>query len=237
MSDYLSDEEQVERLKRWWNENGFVLIASILAALLGIGGWNFYSSYQENVGRNSSEFLKKYLESEPDKRKGIVVTLSEDYTGSAAHVLALFDQAKRKISNGETLEAERLFQEVLEISDEVLLRDLSLIRLAKIQYELEKTEDALAALAKVKTRGFLSWALELKGDIHISRSEVELAYQSYERAVKELGEGVVRPLLKMKLDNSSPFQGIFVKPDIQLSQALKEAEVLLKRQDRKDESE
>ena len=66
MSDYLSDEEQVERLKRWWNENGFVLIASILAALLGIGGWNFYSSYQEDVGRTSSEFFKKYLESEPD---------------------------------------------------------------------------------------------------------------------------------------------------------------------------
>ena len=43
-----------------------------------------------------------------------------------------------------------------------MLLDIALIRLAKVQYELEKSEEALATLQKVKTKGFLSWALELK---------------------------------------------------------------------------
>ena len=73
----------------------------------------------------------------------------------------------------------------------MLLKDISLIRLAKVQYELEKSEEALAALQKVKTKGFLSWALELKGDIHTSRREIELAHQSYERAFGELEERLI----------------------------------------------
>ena len=124
--------------------------------------------------------------------------MSQDYSGSTAHVLVLFDQAKKKIANGELFEAERLFEDALKISEEAMLRDLALIRLAKIQNELEKTENALAALAKVKTKGFLSWALELKGDIHSNRKEVELAHQSYERALDELDEGVISRLLKIK---------------------------------------
>ena len=47
VSDYLSDEEQVERLKSWWSENGTFLLASVFVAVLGIAGWNYYGSYQD----------------------------------------------------------------------------------------------------------------------------------------------------------------------------------------------
>ena len=227
MSDYLSDEEQVERLKSWWSENGTFLLASVLVAVLGIAGWNYYGSYREDTGERSSEVLRQYLDSDWDQREGFLAAVAQEHSGSTAHVLILLDQAKKKFSNGEIYEAEKLLEGALEASDEVLLKDISLIRLAKVQYELEKSEEALAALEKVKTNGFLSWALELKGDIHTSRREIELAHQSYERAVDELEEGVDRPLLKLKLDNASPYKGTYVLPDKQLSQALKEAESVL----------
>ena len=41
MSDYLSDEEQVERLKSSWSEHGTFLLASVLVAVLGIAGWYY----------------------------------------------------------------------------------------------------------------------------------------------------------------------------------------------------
>ena len=237
MSDYLSDEEQVERLKSWWNENGSFLLASVFVAVLGIAGWNYYGSYQDDTAERSSEVLRQYLDSDPDQREDFVVAISQKHSGSAAHVLVLFDQAENNFSNGEIFEAEKLLEEALEASEDVLLKDISLIRLAKVQYELEKSQEALAALEKVKTKGFLSWALELKGDIHTSRREVELAHQSYEKAVDELGEGVDRPLLKLKLDNASPYKGTYVLPDKQLSQALKEAESVLAPKNSEDQSD
>ena len=42
MSEYLSDEEQVERLKSWWNENGTFLVVGLLVTIVAIGGWNYY---------------------------------------------------------------------------------------------------------------------------------------------------------------------------------------------------
>ena len=41
MSDYLSDEEQVERLKSWWSENGTFLLASVVVAVLGIAAVSY----------------------------------------------------------------------------------------------------------------------------------------------------------------------------------------------------
>ena len=237
MSDYLSDEEQVERLKNWWSENGTFLLASVFVAVLGIAGWNYYGSYQEDAGEQSSEVFRQYLDSDSDQREGFLAAIAQEHSGSTAHVLILFDQAEKKFSNGEIFEAEQLLEEALEASEEVLLKDISLIRLAKVQYELEKSEEALAALQKVKTKGFLSWALELKGDIHTSRREIELAHQSYERAFGELEEGVDRPLLKLKLDNASPYKGTYVLPDKQLSQALKEAESVLAPKKSEDQSD
>ena len=149
MSDYLSDEEQVERLKSWWSENGTFLLASVLVAVLGIAGWNYYGSYQEDAGEQSSEVFRQYLDSDSDQREGFLAAVAQEHSGSTVHVLILFDQAEKKFSNGEIFEAEQLLEEALEASDEVLLKDISLIRLAKVQYELEKSEEALAALQKL----------------------------------------------------------------------------------------
>ena len=75
VSDYLSDEEQVERLKSWWSENGSFLLGSIFVAVLGIAGWNYYGSYRDDTAERSSEVLRQYLDSDPDQREDIVVAM------------------------------------------------------------------------------------------------------------------------------------------------------------------
>ncbi len=231
MSEYLSDEEQVERLKSWWNENGTFLVVGLLVTIVGIGGWNYYGSYKAEIGEKSSQSYRDYLELEKGNRSGAAEKLTEDFGGSAVHVLALLDQAKEKLSDGDLSGAEALLSEAVNVASNDLLIDLSRIRLAKVQYQLEKSREALGTLEKIKSKGYLSWALELKGDMHVDLGEIELAHQSYKAALKELGEEVERPLLKLKLDNSAPFNGKFILPEISLSQAVKEAEELLSTKD------
>ena len=47
MSDYLSDEEQVDRIKRWWSENGMIIVVGLVGAIIGVVGWNWYESRSE----------------------------------------------------------------------------------------------------------------------------------------------------------------------------------------------
>ena len=231
MSEYLSDEEQVERLKNWWNENGTFFVVGLLATILAIGGWNYYGSYKNEIGEQSSQSYRDYLELEVDDRSGAAEKLVQEFGGSTVHILLLLDQAEEKVSSGDISGAESLLSEAVDISNSSLLLDLSRIRLAKVQYQLKKSNEALGTLQKIKSKGYLSWALEIKGDIHVDLGQLELAHQSYEAAFKELEEGINRPLLKLKLDNSAPFNGKFVLPETSLSQALKEAEEILSAQD------
>ena len=45
MSDYLSDEERSEQLKKWWDENWKSLVGGVLLAIVAVVGWNQYQSY------------------------------------------------------------------------------------------------------------------------------------------------------------------------------------------------
>src|SRR3989304_5331196 len=48
MSDYLSDEEQVERLKRWVKSYGSAALTGVLLALIAFFGWHYWEKRQEN---------------------------------------------------------------------------------------------------------------------------------------------------------------------------------------------
>jgi tetratricopeptide (TPR) repeat protein len=105
-----------------------------------------------------------------------------------------------------------------------------------VQFQLEKSKEALLTIDKVKSKGYVSFALELKGDMHSDLGDIEKAYQSYEAALSELDESAERPLLQLKLDNAAPFNGKFVRSETQLSQAVREAEELLRSKETDDQT-
>jgi len=43
-----SEEEQVDKLKKWWDSNGKQIIAGAVLGLAGIFGWNYYVDYQDS---------------------------------------------------------------------------------------------------------------------------------------------------------------------------------------------
>ena len=55
MDDYLSDKEQVERLRQWWRENGWFLIGGVALGGLAIVGYNQYFAYQDRQGEGAAE--------------------------------------------------------------------------------------------------------------------------------------------------------------------------------------
>ena len=54
MDDYLSDKEQVERLRQWWRENGWFLIGGVALGGLAIFGYNQYFAYLDRQGESAS---------------------------------------------------------------------------------------------------------------------------------------------------------------------------------------
>lgn len=229
MSDYLDEEEQLVKLKSWWDENGTSLLGAVVVAVVGIVGWNWYGGYSDEQSQAQTALWQSYATeaaTEPrndDALESIGAEIADQFSGSAVHAFVLFDQAKSAVDAGDfAVAADKLSAVVSESSDSLVV-DLARIRLAKVQRQLDLSGDALTTLAGVKNEGYRPLALEIQGDIYASSGDVEQAHLAYKAAVESLPVGDTRPVLEMKLENAKPYDGQYVQMTDQLTEALKEA--------------
>ena len=223
MSEYLSEEEQVARLKAWWDENGtFVLVVTVLA-VVAIVGWRWYGGYTEDQAFAASKLFDEYREADGEARKALAASIEAAHEGSAYHVFVLMTQAQEAVAADDLTLADIALSHAVEVARDALLADLARIRLAKVQFGLDRAEQALATLGGVRNEGYRAWALEAQGDIYAAQDNLEAAHESYSAAVAALQPGDERPLLNMKLDNLAPFDGKFVELSDPLDDALRDA--------------
>ena len=57
MNDFVTDDEQVERIKKWWSDNGSSVIAGLVIGIGGLVGWRYWVDYKINVASDNFLFL------------------------------------------------------------------------------------------------------------------------------------------------------------------------------------
>lgn len=203
MSDYLTDEEQLDKLKSWWQENGVTLVIAVVVSVAGITGWNWYGGQVDERVARSSDLYAEYLDAEGAERVSIGETLVTEFPGSAYHSLMLLGRAQERMTEEDAEGALLLLEDALLQTSDDKLADLVRVRLARVLQELDRSEDALKILGSVKSMGLRSVVQELKGDIHMVRGERAQAHEAYSAALKEAGEGSQSPLLEMKVADTA----------------------------------
>lgn len=203
MSDYLSDEEQVARLRSWWSENGKLLMVAVVLALALVLGWRWYQANRTAKIETGSTIYAEYLEADADVKASLADELEEVAAGTAYPVLAKLGLAKTALEEDGPEAAKPLLQAALELTSDDELQDLVRVRLAKVEQQLGDTDAALAALSQVRGSGYRSLVAELKGDIHMARDEQALAHESYTAALAAVSAGERRPLLALKASTTA----------------------------------
>jgi len=227
LSEYLSEEEQIEKMKSWWGEHGTLVMVAVVVTVLGIVGFRWYGGYSTEQVFDASRAYVAFTDADTEAKSAQLDNLAQAHGGSAYYVFALFHQAQAAAADGDYSAAEKLLQQAVEAADDELLTDLARIRLAKVQRALDRPDVALKTLNAVGNSGYKSWVLETKGDIHASRGEVKLAHESYQAAISSLVTGDQRPILQMKAQNTAPFADQYVQLSDNLEDALREAEETL----------
>lgn len=203
MSDYLTDEEQLDRLKAWWEQNGLMFLGAVVVAVAGVIGWNWYRDYRSDTVARSSDLYEDYLAAEGRERETVEATLASEFPDSAYHVLVLLRAAEASMEDADAQAAETQLRQALEAADNDKLADLVRLRLARVQLELDQGDAALDTLSEVRSIGLRSQVQELKGDIHMLRDERAEAHEAYVAALAEMGQGAQRPLLEMKVADTA----------------------------------
>lgn len=203
MSDYLSEEEQLARLRNWWQQNGLALLIGVVLVVAAIVGWRWYQSAQAERIVTASDLYEEFLAAEPDARQALAEEVTATGDGTAYPAFVLLHQADAAMTDDDAVRAEELLRRAVDLASGGELADTARLRLARVLFDLDRGDDALAALGGIKGTGFLSLAAELKGDVHLARGERELAHQSYLTAQERLEAGEQRPVLEMKIADTA----------------------------------
>lgn len=203
MDDYLSDKEQVERLRQWWRENGWFLIGGVALGLLAIYGYNQYYAYRD---RQSEAAYVQYdaisaevADGDQAQAESLLADMRGEFPDHAYTFQAALLVASKQIVTAPDAAVEKL-RFVMEQSDDPELSMVARLRLARVLAYREQHQEALRLLEVPEPGQFAGRIAEIKGDIHTALGETEAARSAYLQAMVAPGAELLdRSFLQMKL--------------------------------------
>lgn len=183
-----SDDEQLEALKRWWDENGRAIVAGVVIAIVGVVGWTQWQAYQERQAQAASVEYAMFLQelNQPDGEEAArarAALLVDDYQRTPYASLALLWLAQFETEQGDYAAAEEGLRWVAENGDSESMRHIARLRLGRLLLAQSEYDAALAALAGENSGAFHSQYAELRGDVALARGAVEQAVTEYREAL------------------------------------------------------
>jgi len=206
LTEYITEQEQIEILKNWIKQYSLVILAGVLIATAAISGWRYWQQRQYKILSHASAVYDEMLtmRAQNDSSATLVQAkkLFEHYPQTTYGQMAAFMLARTAVINKDYPEAEKQLNWVIDHSNIHSMRQIARIRLARIMIAQQKPQDALNELKRVEDKNFAGLIDEVKGDAYLAMKDTNNARLSYQQALDELPNAeVIRPVLRMKYDN------------------------------------
>lgn len=208
MEGYKTDEEQVEQLKKWWNENGKSIVGGITLGLVAIFGWRGWQDHLVVQGENASDL---YEQMAADIREGkgtdtdiavIADQLNQDYKSTPYSTFSSLLQAREAVEKDDISAAKNHLQWVLDNTDNDEFRHLARLRFSRLLLIEGDKDAALSLIEKVDTGKFASSYHELRGDILLQQGDPKAAQEAYTQALAtQNSTRGNQSIVQMKLDD------------------------------------
>jgi len=210
VSDY-SEEEQIARIKEWWQRNGKPLLAGGALALVLVFGWQAWQKHQANQSATVSMLYQQLLEvallprDQVDSQRvaQLLTELKKIQANSAYTQYARLLAAKVAVDSNQLDDAVLELQGILDKPADETLEELARQRLARVFLAQKKAEKALKLLDTQVLPAYAATREELRGDALVALQRPADARAAYEKAQKSLASDAATGALLMKLDNLS----------------------------------
>ena len=206
MDVYKTEEEQVEAIKKWWNENGKSIIAGVAIGITAIFGWRAYDNHTVVQAEAASVLYEQMVgaarEDDDENSRIYANRIIDEHKSGTYAVFAKLMLAKLAADAGELDQAETHLRWAMDNNAQDELEHIARLRLARVLIAADKLDSAAKTLDVSKPGEFVARYEELRGDIFVKQGKPEEAQAAYEKSLlnsqlPDDGESV----LQMKLNN------------------------------------
>lgn len=203
MSIYMTEDEQVEAIKRWWKRYNGIITVLFSIVLLIMAGFKYWTWHEEKVTQQASntyEHLMLAFSNHDNKGiRGYANQLITDYGNTVYADAARLTLAKLYVAREHYNRAQEELVYVATHSKMPTLQQVAMIRLARIMAANKDYDKALVELSKVTDSTYLPVVNELKGDIYAATGRYEQAVSFYRQAISDVQtKGMGNLFLEMK---------------------------------------
>jgi predicted negative regulator of RcsB-dependent stress response len=202
--EYLTDDEQLEHVKRLTAEYGPWMLGAILLGLAFVFGFRYYEGYRnERAMQAASRFTSMASALQHNDRsqaRQIADGLIKDFANSPYADQAKMTLARLAVDDGQDANAIPPLTQVMENSKDSELRHVARLRLARVLIDQGKPDDAIKTLSD-EPGAFAARYHEVRGDAYYAKKDLQRASTEYKAALGESGSqgGVDSALLTLKI--------------------------------------
>jgi predicted negative regulator of RcsB-dependent stress response len=201
----LQEQDQMEDLKAWWARWGNTVTMVMIAVCVGIvavQGWRWWRhSQSDHASVLYSAVSAATRANDLAKAKTAMGELAANYSGTAYAPRAGLLVAKLMFDNADKTGAATQLQWVIEKADDDNLRELARYRLAEVQFDEGRHDDALRTLDAKTDDAYVAMYADLRGDVLMAAGRPAEARSAYQTAVGKLdAKSPYRAYVQVKLD-------------------------------------
>lgn len=205
MDAYRTEEEQVEALKKWWQENGKSIVAGIVIGIVAIFGWRGWNNHQVQQAESASLLYEQMIAaSRNDDMENIKIyadRIVNEYDKSSYAIFAKLMLARLATEDNQLDQAESQLRQILQTNKIPEIEHIARLRLARVLMAGGKLDEANKQLQHAPGK-FQARYEELRGDILLKQGDKEGARKAYEKAlINAVAAGDSQRVLEMKLDD------------------------------------
>lgn len=228
MEQYRTEEEQVEALRRWWDENGRSMVAAVVIALAAGFGWQAWKGYDQEQKEAASDAYQAMIKAASvatptAEQRAQLIELAEvvktDHADTTYAHFAALHLARLAVQEGNLAEAEAQLRWVLGTADKG--SDTALVaqlRLARVLAAAGDAEQALGLLDQSDAGDYLATYAMARGDVLLMqgrRDEARTAYETASLHITAGGGGQANAsILQQKLQSLSPTVSVVDQGDV-----------------------
>ena len=203
MEIYQTEEQQVEAIKSYWQQNGNTIIAGVALGFAGFIGFNLYQDNKFEEELVVSDNYQTLIEQSGKDAKAFTANgekfISENGNNSYVSLTALA-LAKESATHKDWQQVQKQLTTAIESAPTDGIKAIASLRLARVQVQLEQYSDALATLNNNLPESFTAAIEEIKGDAYLQQGKNDLARGAYQAAIA--ADGIATsPSLQIKLDD------------------------------------